>query len=155
MDACPDAREDYQQPSRKQMKMLPSQRLEKPHVMLVEGYDPGNTFERTCCNIRASCFSTGEMLSCSSSILMVRSKRSRIVLSFTSEDSSGNGEVYVAESTSMLPNCLYPDQQAWTSSRKVDLRMCRPKYVGDDQSSRHFVKRSRASDRRFNAFPRG
>ena len=92
--------------------MLPSQRLEKLEVMLVEGYEAGNTFERTCCNILASFFSTGEMLSCSSSILMVRSKRSRIVLSFTSDDSSDNGEVYVAESTSMLPNCLFPSQRA-------------------------------------------
>jgi hypothetical protein len=74
--------------------------------MLADGYEFGNTFERTCCRILASFFSTGEILSCSSKILMVRSKSSRRVFSRTSEESSGNDDVYVADRTSIFPNCL-------------------------------------------------
>ncbi len=75
-------------PPTNKRKCRPTYQLEKLDVMLV-----GKTFERTCCKILASFFSTGEMLACSCNILIVRSNNSRRVLSSTSDDSSGNAEV--------------------------------------------------------------
>ena len=76
-----------------QMKWKLYHRLEKLETVIANGYEDGNIFDRTTSKILASCFRTGEISSCSSKILMVRSNNSRRVLSLTSDDSSGIDEV--------------------------------------------------------------
>ena len=83
------------------------QRLEKLDDIGSGGFEPGKTVARTCWRILASLARTGEIDSFSSSSLMVRSNKCRRVFSLTNDDSSGCGDVNVAASTSILPNCLF------------------------------------------------
>lgn len=66
----------------------------------------GNSLACTCRKIRASLPSAGEMPFLSSRKSIVRMSSLRKVSSETIDLSWGLGELYVAESTRTLPNCL-------------------------------------------------